>query len=88
MRMASIREFRSELPAMTSKGDMVLVTNHGRMVGCFMPMEETGGLPVEFKKEFLASMGRKIAGELAAKGVPEKDILDDFKRFKKARRGQ
>jgi antitoxin (DNA-binding transcriptional repressor) of toxin-antitoxin stability system len=88
MRTASIREFRNELPSLTRQGEVVLVTNHGKMVGCFLPMEETAALPVELKREFVISMGKTIARELAARDLSEKDVLNDFKRFKKDRRGQ
>jgi hypothetical protein len=86
MKTASIREFRSQLPSLAKQGDVVLVTNHGKMMGCFLPMKETSDLPVEFKKEFVQSMGKRIARELADKGVSEKDVLDDFEAFKKNRR--
>ena len=88
MKLASIREFRSSLASLSKTGDMVLVTNHGKMVGCFLPLEETVDLPVELKKEFIAHMGAKIASLFTAQKVSEKDILDDFKAFKKRRRGQ
>jgi hypothetical protein len=88
MRTASIREFRSELPSLTRQGEVVLITNHGKMVGCFLPMEETDALPVELKREFVLSMGKTLARELEAKDLSEKDVLDDFKRFKKDRRRQ
>jgi hypothetical protein len=86
MRTASIREFRNQLPSLARQGDVVLVTNHGKMVGCFLPMEETSILPVELKREFVLSIGKKIARELAKKGVSEKDVMDDFEAFKKNRR--
>ena len=86
MKLASIREFRGALSSFGKEGDVVLVTNHGKMVGCFLPLENTVDLPVELKKEFVASMGHKIASTLAAQRISEKDILDDFKTFKKRRR--
>jgi hypothetical protein len=51
-------------------------------------MEETAALPVELKREFVLSMGKTLAREFAAKNLSEKDVLDDFKRFKKDRRRQ
>jgi hypothetical protein len=38
MRTASIKEFRSELPSLTRQGELVLVTNHGKIIGCFLPI--------------------------------------------------
>ncbi len=86
MKLASIREFRSSLADYGKEGEMVLVTNHGKMVGCFLPLEESAELPIELKKEFVAHMGRRIASALSLQKVSEKDVLDDFKRFKKHRR--
>ncbi|MDE1921629.1 MAG: hypothetical protein KGJ09_06710 [Candidatus Omnitrophica bacterium] len=88
MKLASIREFRSSLAEYGKEGEMVLVTNHGKMVGCFLPLEESAKLPIELKKEFVAQMGGRIASALSQKKVTEKEILDDFKVFKKRRSRQ
>jgi len=86
MKLASIREFRTSLADYSKEGDMVLVTNHGKMVGCFLPLEKSENLPIEMKKEFIAQMGRNIASALSLRKTSEKDVLDDFKNFKKRRR--
>ena len=80
MKLASIREFRASLADYSKDGEMVLVTNHGKMMGCFFPLEKSGNLPIEMKKE------RKIASALSLRKISEKDVLDDFKVFKKRRR--
>ena len=85
MKLASIREFRSSLAGYGKEGDVVLVTNHGKMVGCFLPLAKSDEVPVELKKEFVANMGRSIAAALTARKVSEKDVLNDFKAFKKRR---
>ncbi len=69
MKLASVREFRSGLSDYSKDGEMVLVTNHGKMVGCFLPMEESAQLPIDVKKEFVANLGRRIAAELSLKKV-------------------
>ena len=86
MKLASIREFRSSLAGYGKEGDIVLVTNHGKMVGCFLPLENSDEVPIELKKDFIARMGQRIASALTAKKTSEKDILNDFKAFKKRRR--
>ncbi len=86
MKFASIREFRNSLAGHRQSQQMVLVTNHGKMVGCFLPLADTSDLPIELKKEFIAHMGQYISSSLTAKEVSEKDVLDDFKAFKKRRR--
>ena len=86
MKLASVREFRELLTGFTKKKEMVVVTNHGKMVGCFLPLQDTSDLPFELKKEFLSNMGHQIAVQLTANKIPEKEILNDFKEFKKNRR--
>lgn len=88
MKLASIREFRSGLSEYSKKGEMVLVTSHGKMVGCFLPLERVKDVPIEFKKEFTARLGRSIASALESHKVSEKEILNDFKKFKKNSRRQ
>ena len=86
MKLASVREFRELLTGFTKKKEMVVVTNHGKMVGCFLPLQDTSEVPLELKKEFLSYMGHQIAAQLSARKISEKEILDDFKEFKKNRR--
>ena len=88
MKLASIRQFRSGISTYTRKGEIVLVTKSGRMVGCFLPLTETDQIPIELKREFVATLGTHLAAELSRKKVDEKEILDDFREFKKARRRQ
>ncbi len=86
MKLASIREFRMNLSAHTKRGAMVIVTNHGRVVGCYLPLANTAEIPMEFKREFVSKLGGVIASELAASKIHDKEILDDFKASKKTRR--
>ena len=86
MKLASIREFRTSLADYNKDGEMILVTNHGKMVGCFLPLEKSGKIPIELKKEFVSQMGRDIASALSLQKISEKDVLNDFKAFKKRRR--
>ncbi len=86
MKLASVRKFRSSLSEYGRSGEMVLITNHGKMVGCFLPLAQVKDIPWELKKEFLEYLGREIASELTSKKVAEEDILNDFEKFKKTRR--
>lgn len=86
MRLASIRKFRSGISGYTKKGELVIVTKSGQMVGCFLPLSVTGDIPIELKREFAATLGSYIAKRLAEKKTSEKEILDDFREFKKTRR--
>ena len=88
MKLTSIREFRSGISGFTRKGEMVIVTKSGKMVGCFLPLAGTEDIPIELKREFVTTLGGYIAARLSAKKVQEKEILDDFREFKKTRRRQ
>lgn len=88
MKLASIRAFRKGVSTYTRKGEMILVTSHGRMMGCFLPLQQTREIPIEFKKEFVLTLGERIASTLASQKITEKEILDDFGKFKKNRRRQ
>jgi antitoxin (DNA-binding transcriptional repressor) of toxin-antitoxin stability system len=88
MKLAPIRQFRSGISSYTRKGEMVIVTKNGRMVGCFLPLTGTEDIPIELKREFAATLGSQIAAQLSEKKVQEKEILDDFREFKKTRRRQ
>jgi hypothetical protein len=86
MKLASMREFRSGIAGYTRKGEMVIVTKSGRMVGCFLPLAKTEDVPIELKREFVTTLGSYLASQLGAKKGQEKEILDDFRQFKKTRR--
>ena len=88
MKLASIRSFRTGISSYTRKGDMVIITKSGKMVGCFLPLQVTEEIPIELKRDFVATLGSRIAGELSKKKIQEKEILNDFRAFKKTRRGQ
>ena len=83
MKLASIREFRSSLTGYSKRGEMIIVTNHGKMVGCFLPFATTQDVPVELKKEFVTHLGQAIASSLTSRKVSEEKILNNFKSFKK-----
>lgn len=87
MKLTSIRDFRTGISSYTKKGEMMVITNHGKMVGCFLPLTSTKEIPLELKREFVATLGQKIASRLLSKKVQEEEILDDFEAFKKNRRG-
>lgn len=86
MKLTSIRQFRSGISGFTRKGEMVIVTKSGKMVGCFLPLRNTKDIPIELKREFVMTLGNFIAARLSSKKVQEKEILNDFREFKKTRR--
>ena len=88
MKLASIRQFRTGISTYTRKGEMVIVTKSGKMVGCFLPLAATEDVPIELKREFVTVLGNRIAAQLSGKRTDEKEILNDFREFKKTRRRQ
>jgi hypothetical protein len=88
MKLTSIRKFRIGISGFTRKGEMVIVTKSGKMVGCFLPLAKTGDIPIELKREFVTTLGTHFAAQLSGKKIQEKEILDDFREFKKTRRRQ
>lgn len=86
MKLTSVRQFRSGISGFTRKGEMVIVTKNGKMVGCFLPLRSTKDIPIELKKEFVTTLGSFIATRLSGKKVQEEEILNDFREFKKTRR--
>lgn len=88
MKLTSIREFRSGISGFTRKGELVIVTKSGKMVGCFLPLRVTDDIPIELKREFAGALGSYLAARFSSKKIHEKGILDDFREFKKARRRQ
>ena len=86
MKLASIRQFRSGISAFTRGGQLIILTKSGKMVGCFLPLVSTEDIPVELKREFVLTLGGHIAAQLKDEKNSEKQILDDFRKFKKNRR--
>ncbi len=85
MRLEPVRKFRARISQHTKRGEMVFVTNHGKMVGCFLPFQKTEEVPLELKREVAVHLGRQIGRVLSLKKISEKEILDDFRQFKKNR---
>ncbi len=85
MRISTVREFRDEATGLLRSKDPILVTRRGRVAGVFFPCpQET--LPVEMKREMFAMLSAVIARQIKKRGLSEKDILTDFKRWRKERR--
>ena len=61
MKLASIRQFRTGISSFTRKGEMVIVTKSGKMVGCFLPLAGTQDIPMELKREFAAMLSSTLA---------------------------
>ena len=85
MKISSIRDFRDRATALFRSDDPILVTRRGKVAGVFLPWHEAS-LPVDFKRELFAMLSAEIGRQLKKKRVTEKAVLQDFDRWKKARR--
>jgi hypothetical protein len=85
MRISTVREFRDRATTLLRSNDPILVTRRGRVAGVFLPWREAT-LPIDLKRELFSMLTASIAAQLKKKRVTEKDVLQDFARWRKGRR--
>ena len=86
MRVTGVREFRNRVTELLGGDDLVFVTRHGKLTSILVPMEEPETLPVDLRRELLERIGEAISAHLRKSGVSEKQVLRDFKAWRKERR--
>jgi antitoxin (DNA-binding transcriptional repressor) of toxin-antitoxin stability system len=72
-----IREFREKLASFLETGTPVAVTRHGETIGFYIPARSKP------KNEDLAALqaaAAKLDAMIAAAGLTEEDLVEDFKR--------
>ncbi len=82
MKLASIRSFRSGISGYTQKGIWSLLRKAARWWGAFFrckPRRDTD----RAEEGFCGDSGGRLAGELSKKKIQEKEILNDFREFRK-----
>jgi hypothetical protein len=85
MRITTIREFRDRATVLIRSEDPILLTRRGRVAGVFLPWREAT-LPLDLKRELFSMLTSEIARHLKKRRVTEKDVLQDFAHWRKARR--
>ena len=85
MRISTVRELRDHATTLLRSGDPILVTRRGRVAGVFLPWREAS-LPVDMKRELFSMLTAAISAQLKRKRVSEKEVLQDFAGWRKARR--
>ncbi len=85
MRISSVREFRDRATALLRSEDPILVTRRGRVAGVFFPWRDAT-LPVDLRRELFLMLSADIARQLKKKRVSEREVLEDFGEWRKARR--
>jgi hypothetical protein len=85
MKISTIREFRDRATTLLRSDDPILLTRRGRVAGVFVPWREAT-LPLDLKRQLFSMLTSEIARHLKKKRVTEKDVLQDFARWRKERR--
>jgi hypothetical protein len=86
MKIAGIREIRARSAELLGGDEPVVVTRHGRVSGIFLPLEEPDRLPGDLRRELAAVLGRHLERSLAARGVTERQVAEDFRAHRRRRR--
>jgi hypothetical protein len=79
-----IREFRENLATYLESRTPVAITRHGATVGIFVP---TRPKPSQADLEAFRVAGEKMQELIAAAGTTEEEIVRDFRRLRRQRRG-
>ncbi|MFQ5893163.1 MAG: hypothetical protein ACE5H5_02515 [Nitrospinota bacterium] len=86
MKITTVRDFRNKATAYLKAEEPVLITRHGRVAGLLLPLQDPEHLPVDLRRELLARFGEYLSKSLEARGISEKEILEDFEASRKTRR--
>ena len=79
-----IREFRDNLASYLLQSDSpVAITRHGDTVGFYLPVRRKR---TEAEKEAFMEAGRRVDEMMAAAGVTEDEIMQDYWKLKAERR--
>ena len=77
MKVAEVSQFGDE---------PVLIRRSGRISGIYVPLEESGPLSGELRREMIGVLGRHISELLDEQGISEKEIHEDFSAHRRSRR--
>jgi len=87
MRVASVREFRSNARSILKGQDVVLVTRHGEVSYIVVPTTmRLEDLPEEIRREVRDALTSAVGNDLRRRGVTEARLLRDFEAARKAGR--
>ena len=86
MRIAGIREIRSNAAELLGGDEPLLVTRHGKISGLYLPLEDADRIPQDLRRELGRVLSAHLARQLAAGGRTEEEIQQDFDAFRRRRR--
>jgi len=79
-----IREFRENLASFLLKSDApIVVTRHGDTVGYYIPARRSRS---ETERSALKEAAARLQTMLAAEGIPEDEVVRDFRRWRAGKR--
>jgi hypothetical protein len=84
MKVVTVRDFRDHATEMFRSEDVILVTREGLPAGFFLPWD-TPELPVEVRREVFLRLSEQIGAQLAASGIGESEVQDDFAASRRSR---
>lgn len=85
MKIISVKEFRDTATKALKSKEPLIIMRRGEVAGIFFPTPFEA-MPFEFKRDIFVSLTESIKKKLAKKGIGEEEILEDFKKHRKARR--
>ncbi len=78
-----IREFRENLSTYMESKTPVAITRHGATIGIYLPARPK---PNQADLEALRAAGEKLDALIAAAGTGEEELMEDFKKIRRATR--
>jgi hypothetical protein len=88
MRVAGVREIRTNIAALFGGHEPVLVTKHGKLSGLYLPLEDPDRVPDDLRREMAGLLGRHLDALLKLNGVTEEVVQEDFDAHRRRRRGR
>lgn len=85
MKLMTVKQFRDSATKALKSKEPLIIMRRQEVAGIFFPVPlET--VPFELKKDLFMILTESIKKKLAAQGIREEEILDDFERVRKTRR--
>lgn len=85
MRLVSAKEFHDKVTHVLRSKEAVAVTTRGEVTGYYIPHKERS-LPPDVRWGIINDATSKMRENLRKQGVTEKEILEDFERWRKNNR--
>ncbi len=86
MRIADIRELPAKTATLLGSKEPVIVTNHGKISGLYLPLEDPDRVPTDLRLELARVLGNHLSRVAQDKGLTEVEIQKDFDASRHSRR--